>query len=183
MIPVHDLIAKRYSSRIIDPNRSLEKEKILSLLEAARWAPSCFNNQPWRFIVSIGESLPSVKECLSKGNAWAKNAPLILTVTSKPDLDCQIKDRDYYTLGLGLAIENLLLQGISLGLAAHPIAGFSETKITKMLCIPTDYRVHALVIVGYPGDRDHVDEQTFEKEQAPRERKKLDEIVFWEKWE
>jgi len=183
MHPIHDLIASRYSSRIIDPNRPLEKEKILSLLEAARWAPSCSNNQPWRFVVSFGESLAPVKDCLSRGNVWAKNAPLILTVTSKPELDCQIIDRDYFTLGIGLAIENLILQGISMGLVVHPIAGFSESKVKEALSIPETYRVHALIIVGYAGNESHVDERTIEKEKMPRERKNLDEIVCWEKWD
>ena len=182
MIALHELIERRRSGRIIDPERQVEEEKIRSLLEAARWAPSCFNNQPWRFIVSRGRSLDAVKECLSKGNAWAKRAPLILTVASKPDLDCQIKDRDYYTLGIGLAVENLLLQSIHLGLVVHPIAGFSERKVKKALHIPEVYRVHTLIIVGYPGSSDGLEDWVLEKEDALRERKPLEEIVFWEGW-
>ncbi len=105
----------------------------MSLLEAARWAPSCFNNQPWRFVVSRGESLDAVRDCLSRGNGWARRATLIFTIASKPDLDCQIKGRDYYPLGIGLAVENLLLQAIHLGLVVHPIAGFNEERV-KIFC-------------------------------------------------
>jgi nitroreductase len=182
MFPLNELIKKRESRRIIDPNRMVEKEKIQSLLEAARWAPSCSNNQPWRFVVSLSDSLDRVKECLSRGNSWARNAPLIFTVASKADLDCQIAGRDYYPLGLGLAIENLLLQGIHMGLTIHPIAGFKEKLVKEVLNIPEEYRIFALIIAGYPGSPDDVDERVFEKEKSPRERKPLSETVFWEGW-
>jgi nitroreductase len=183
MEPVHDLILRRRSGRAIDPDRPVEEAKILSLLEAARWAPSCFNNQPWRIIVSKDSSLNSVKACFSKGNAWARRAPLILAMASKPDLDCQITGRDYYPLGIGLAVENLLLQAIHLGFVVHPIAGFDEIKIKEVLHIPDAYRVHTLVIVGYPGSLEGLDDWVLEKERTPRERKPVEEIVFWEGWE
>ncbi len=183
MQPLHELIHKRESRRIIDPLRPVEDNKLQSLFEAARWAPSCSNNQPWRFIVSINDSLDELKECLSRGNNWARNAPVILTVTSKPDLDCQITGRDYYPLGLGLAIENILLQGIHMGLVVHPIAGFKEKKVKEVLGIPEEYRVFALIIIGYQGSPKDVDENTLEKEKKPRHRKPLNEIVFWEGWE
>ena len=182
MIPIHDIIARRQSRRIIDPRRPVDEEKILSLLEAARWAPSCSNMQPWRFVVSTGSSLEAVKECLTRGNAWARRAPLIFTIASKPDLDCQITGRDYYPLGIGLALENLLLQGIHLGLVVHPIAGFKERRVKEALGIPEEYRIHALVVVGYPGSPEDADESVLEKEKRPRERKSLKEIAFWEGW-
>jgi nitroreductase len=183
MALVHDLIKKRRSGRIFDANRPVETDKIDSLIEAARWAPSCSNNQPWRFVVSRGESLVAVKECLTRGNSWARRSPLIFTIASKPDLDCQITGRDYYPLGVGLAIENLLLQGIHLGLVVHPIAGFKEKRVKEVLRIPDEYRVHALVIVGYPGSTDGLDDRILEKEKAPRVRKPVKEIAFWEEWE
>jgi nitroreductase len=183
MVPIHELIQERRSSRVIDPNRFVGKEKVMSLLESARWGPSCFNNQPWRFVVSTGDSLERVKETLSRGNAWAKHAPLIITVTSKPDLGCQKTGREYYPLDIGLAVENLLLQGIHLGLVVHPIAGFDEEKLKEALKIPDPYRVHTIIIVGYPGSLNEVDEALREREKEPRERKRLEEIVFWEEWE
>jgi len=182
VIPLHELIEKRRSGRIIDPNRAVEEEKIFSLLEAARWAPSCFNNQPWRFIVSKADSLNNVKECLSKGNAWATRAPLIFIIASKPDLDCQIKGRDYYPLGIGLAVENVLLQATHLELIAHPIAGFREEQVKEALQIPPEYRIHTMLIVGYAGSPEGLDEEVLKKEKEPRQRKSLDEIVYWEGW-
>lgn len=182
MTPLHELIARRRSGRVIDPRRAVDEEDVLTLLEAARWAPSCSNYQPWRIVVSQKDSLEAVKACLSRGNAWALNAPLILIFASKPDLDCQIKGRDYYPLGIGLAVENVLLQGIHLGLVMHPIAGFREEEVKAALGIPVDYRVHTLVIAGHPGMPEDVDETVMVKERAPRERKPLEEIVHWERW-
>ncbi len=182
LYPLHSLLRARKSGRIIDPNRTIESEKILSLLEAGRWAPSCSNNQPWRFVVSRGISLEGVKTCLHPGNEWAKRAPLIVTVASKADLDCLIAGREYYLLGLGLAIENFLLQAVHLGLIGHPIAGFNEEKVKAVLKIPKEYRVHVLLIVGYPGFEKDVDESILAKEKAPRIRKPLEEIAFWERW-
>ncbi len=176
-------IANRRSRRIIDPQRTIDPAVIRDLLEAARWAPSCSNNQPWRFVISVAESLVQVKEALTKGNAWARQAPLIITVASNPDLDCRIKDRDYFTLGLGLAVENILLEGTSRGLVVHPIAGFSERKVKEALDIPEEYRVHVLIIIGHPGDPEKAEPDLVKRENATRERKPLGDIVFQEGWQ
>ena len=179
---VHPLILSRKSSRVINPRDNVADSEIRTLLEAARWAPSCSNNQPWHFVVSREKSLDAVKMALNRGNAWANNAPLIITVTSKPDLDCLIMDREYYTLGLGLAIENLLLQGIYMDLVVHPIAGFSESKVKTALRIPEPYRVHALIIIGHPGSVSDVDERTIERESKIRIRRVQGEFTHWESW-
>jgi len=152
------------------------------LLEAARWAPSCGNRQSWRFVISRGRLLDELKNHLSRGNNWGRNAPLIITIASKADLGCQIEERDYYTLDLGLAMENMLLQGVHLGLIMHPIAGFDEAGVKTLLGIPGEYRIHALLIVGYPGSFSDVDKRTLDKEAMPRERKSIETFVFWEQW-
>ncbi|HDQ45149.1 MAG TPA: nitroreductase [bacterium] len=180
MSEIHPLIALRRSGRLIDPSRSIPDETLESLLEAARWAPSCMNNQPWRIVVSRADSLDRVKSCLSRGNGWALAAPLILTFTSTPGLGCQISGRDYYPLDLGLAIENLLLQGTHLGLVVHPIAGFDEAGVKSVLRIHDEYRIHALVVAGYPGTPETADPALLERERAPRVRKPLEEVVRWE---
>lgn len=179
---LHPLIQKRRSGRAIDPERSISDEMINTLIEAARRAPSCFNNQPWRIVVSRGISLSLIKACLSRGNAWAHDAPVILTFTSKPELGCQKTGRDYYPLDLGLAIENVLLQGISMDLVMHPIAGFDEIRIKESLRIPEDYRVHALVIAGYPLPPDRMESSQREKEFQLTERKSIEDIASWESW-
>ena len=179
---LNPLIRQRRSGCIIAPDKPVESSKTEALLEAARWAPSCSNQQSWRFIVIENEALPSVKETLSRGNRWALHAPLIIAAITKPDLGCRITGRDYFTLDLGLAIENMLLQGIHMGLVMHPIAGFDENKIKLLMDIPPGYRVYALVVAGYPGSFDGADSEIVEKESAPRNRKPVGKIASREKW-
>jgi len=182
MTEIHPLVKNRYSGRAIDPDHIIPDEMIRTLIEAARRAPSCFNNQPWRIVISRGESLSAVKNCLSRGNAWAQAASVIFTFASKPELGCQKTGRDYYTLDLGLAIENMLLQGISMDLVMHPIAGFREIDVKAVLHIPEDYRVHALVIAGYPLSLELMNEEQKTQETQRTSRKSTDEIVSWEGW-
>jgi len=179
--PIHPLIEGRRSGRLIDPDRIVADKIIYSLIEAARWAPSCYNNQPWRFVVCRDQALVRVKSCLSKGNAWALNAPLIIAIVSTPELGCRSKGRDYYCLDMGLAIENCLLQGIDFGLVMHPIAGFDEEELKLMLKIPDKYRVFALIIVGYPETTNSKDGNSTDTEERTS-RKPLKEILFWEGW-
>lgn len=182
MTDLHPLITARQSRRLIDPDKPVRRADILSLLEAARWAPSCANKQPWRLVVSMDESLSAVRAALNRGNGWAKNAPVLMALASKPELDCQLNGRDYHTLGLGLALENLLLQASHLGLVVHPMAGFDEAQVKAALQIPDDFRVYVLVAVGHPGTADHVDAETLTKEQKPRTRNPLEAWVGWDRW-
>lgn len=182
MPEIHPLIKNRRSSRTIDPELSVSDEIIHTLIEAARWAPSCFNHQPWRIVVSRDTSLDAVKAALSRGNSWALDAPVILTFASKPDLGCRITGRDYYPLDLGLAIENLLLQGVSMGLVMHPIAGFDEIRLKGALRIPEVFRVHALVVAGYPLPAQRMMREQREGEAEIRTRKSIQDILTWESW-
>lgn len=163
-------------------DRKVSGETVRCLVEAGRWAPSCFNNQPWRMIVCRNQSLETVKQQLAKGNSWALRSPLIIAVASRPELDCQIKGRNYYTLGIGLTVENMLLQGISMGLVMHPIAGFKEEGVKSALNIPAEYRVHVLIICGYPGSREDADQSVLKEEDAPRQRKPVEAICSEETW-
>ncbi len=184
MPPINDIIFKRQSRRNLDPHRPVEQEKIMTLLEAARWAPSSSNNQPWRFFILRGEERKKLFDGLSKGNqAWGgKFAPLTIVVYSKPDLDTIKEDKQYYLLGCGLAVENLILQAVELGLIAHPTVGWKEYKIKELLNVPEEYKIVTVIFVGYPGDPAILDEITLEKERAPRVRKELTELVFWGEW-
>jgi nitroreductase len=179
---LHPLIRDRRSARAFDPTRPVESGKLQALLEAARWAPSCSNLQPSRFIVCTGTSLDGVKECLNPGNTWAKRAPLIVAAAADAQSGCRITGRDYAPLDLGLAVENMILQGIGLGLAMHPIAGFDEIRLKTVLAVPDEKRVYALIIAGYPGSESDLDQDTLAKEHSPRTRKPATEILFWESW-
>jgi len=180
--PIHPLLAQRESRRVIDIDKPLHISIVESLIEAARWAPSCANKQPWRMVVAQGASLSAVKEALAKGNDWAAQAPVIIAFASKPALACQITGRDYFPLDIGLAVENMLLQGTHLGLVMHPIAGFDEGKVKLALHVPEQYRIYNLVVAGFPGDPQLADDRTLEKEAQPRVRLPLAQVVSYGRW-
>ncbi len=122
---------------------------IKELATAAQLMPSCFNNQPWKFVFARSEgSLAKVKDCLSKGNDWAKNSSVIIAAFARKDYDCVIKEREFYLFDLGMAVSALVLRATELGLVAHPIAGFDNEKVRLALGIPEGNMVITLINVG-----------------------------------
>ncbi len=141
-------INERRAYRSLKPVKITE-ELIRDLARCAGLAPSCFNNQPSRFIfVHEPEALKNLHPALSKGNEWAHSASMIVVVFSKSEDDCIIKDREYHQFDCGLTVAFLLLRATELGLVAHPIAGFSPRKIKEILEIPVEYKVITLIMIG-----------------------------------
>ncbi len=176
-------IVRRRSGRAFS-EKPISDEMVQSILEAGRWAPSCANTQAWNFVVlKDSEALSAAHEGLSRGNAWAKAAPLMVVVAAKEDGGCGAHGLPYFTMDVGLAVENMLLQAVHMGLMGHPTAGWDEAKIKQVTGIPDEYRVVTIVFFGYEGSVEDLDERTREKEQAPRTRRELSEIVHWNKWE
>ncbi len=159
-------------------------DDIEEIVSAGTLAPSCYNNQPWRIIaVTKPEILEQVKEALAPGNAWAKKAPLILVLATRPCDDCRLDEgRDYAHFDLGLCAMNIMLQATHLGYIAHPIAGFTPKKVRQKLSIPQDYDIVTLIIVGKKGNADNLEPWQQTAETAPRERKPLNEVVFYNTW-
>jgi nitroreductase len=176
-------IEARRARRALD-ERAIPEEVVQRLLTAATLAPSCFNNQPWRFLpVRRAEELEIVRANLTSGNYWARKAPLVVLVLTEPELDCRLDDRrDYALFSCGLGVENLLLQATREGLIAHPIAGFKPAPIKEALGIPQELILITLVIVGYPGEEAGLNEKHRAQEHAPRSRKPLSEVVRYERW-
>ena len=127
----------------------ITEELIRNLAEAVQLAPSCFNNQPWRFVfIYTPEALQELYPVLSRGNKWVEAASLIIVVYSQTELDCRLPSRDYFLFDMGLATGFLILRATELGLVAHPIAGFDDAKVKEILGIPEDMTVITLVNVG-----------------------------------
>ncbi|MCD5415586.1 nitroreductase family protein [Candidatus Bipolaricaulota bacterium] len=175
---IHHLIAERRAKRALS-TEPVGAEEIELLIEAAHLAPSCFNSQPWRFVViDDDEILRAVKEAMPQGNYWAKPAPVIIAVASQRDLDCKLSDgRDYFLLGCGMAVGNLMLQATEMGLIAHPIAGYNPTKVKETLKIPTDYTLITLIVVARAGDPADLSEDHRAIELGERDRKPLVEVM------
>jgi nitroreductase len=150
---VKESIEKRRAYRSLVPVQ-ITDDLIYDLADSARLFCSCFNNQPWRYIfVYDSKILQNMHEALSKGNEWAQNGSMIIAVFSKPDLDCIIKDRQYYLFDTGMATAALILRATELGLVAHPIAGFSPNKVKEILKIPVEYNVITLIIIGKKSEK------------------------------
>lgn len=174
--PISNIMRNRWSPRSIDANRSVEREKILSLLEAARWAPSAYNEQPWRYLVFETSNVPSLEKaqsCLMEGNAWAKKAPLLLISMTKESFTHNKKQNAWAQHDLGLANASLVLQAVELGLVAHQMAGFDPQKARELFGIPADYRPVAMIAIGYVSS---------EEKTEPRPRHEIEDFAFEKSW-
>lgn len=181
---VIEAIRTRRARRALQ-TRPIEDEKVEALIEAARLAPSCNNNQPWRLVFVRGEeALAAVKAGMNKGNVWTTRSPLIIVVAAKDEDDCMLSDRrNYFLFGCGLAIGQLMLRATELGLIAHPIAGYDPVKVRAAVGIPEPYIIITTVICGYPGsDESLLSDKQKEIEKTRPERKPVGENVFLDKW-
>jgi len=181
---VKKAIQERRAYRSLDPVEITEN-LIRDLAESASLAPSCFNNQPWRYVFAYSpEVLKELHSALSGGNAWARYASMIIAVFSRRDLDCRVKGRVYYLFDTGMATAFLILRATELGLVAHPIAGYSEEKVKEVLGIPEDMRVITLVNVGRHSDtiRDVLSESQKEDEKTRPARLPLEEIAYIDRY-
>lgn len=177
------VIENRFSRRALSSN-PISEESLESILKAGSLAPSCFNNQPWRLVVVTDpDQLTKLKESLSEGNAWAKKAPAIIALCTKPSLDCRLDEgRDYALFDLGMATMNMQLQAEHEGLKSHVIAGFSVKSAKKILNLPDDMQLVALFILGEAGTDELLNDAQKKAETAPRSRKTLTDICFYNSW-
>jgi len=181
---VKEAIFERRAYRSLE-HVEITPEIIKSLAESARFSPSCFNNQPWRYIfITDPEILKNMHSALSVGNDWAKAASMIIVVFSKKENDCLIKDREYYLFDTGMATAFIILRATELGLVAHPIAGYSPKKTREILGIPEEMNVITLVIVGKHSSQMNplMNETQIEVEKERPERLATDKIVFMNRY-
>jgi nitroreductase len=175
---INDVFLNRYSPRAMS-GEAVSKQELMILLEAARWAPSSMNAQPWRFIYTMKGSpdfdlfLPFIFE---KNRIWSKNASALIVVISKNNLD----DGSFsipHSFDTGAACENLALQVTKMGLVSHAMGGIDKNIVKKELEISDDYTVEIMIAIGKPGKIDDLPEALREREK-PSDRKALAEISF-----
>ncbi|MGB2926196.1 MAG: nitroreductase family protein [Limnothrix sp.] len=185
--PIHDLLRNRFSTVIFDGDRPVSLETLGSLLEAARWAASCFNEQPWRFIVATKDDPAAYDKllgCLVPANqAWAKHAPVLMISVGKQQFTRNDNPNPYKLYDVGQALTSMTIQAEATGLRVHQMGGFDKDKARDVYKIPVGFEPAAAVAIGYPGDIGNFDEALREREQSPRSRKPLTEIVFKDTWE
>ena len=181
--PVLDVIRIRWSPAIYSP-RPVETEKLLSVLEAARWAPSSFNAQPWSFLVARKEEpeeFGRMLSCLVPGNVvWAQHVPVLMISVARLQFDNGNPNR-HALHDTGMATGFLMLQAASLGVLAHGMAGFDPAKTRELYGIPESHEPVAAIALGYPGDPETAPEELKRRNQH-KPRRTLDQFVFAGRW-
>lgn len=179
--PISELIRSRKSIRHFS-NQALEREKIGSLFEATRWAPSSTNEQPWFYIYATKEQSElwnKIYDCLNEGNKiWAKDAPLLIVSMSRRNFTRFSGENAHAMYDLGGANSFLSIQAVELGLQVRQMAGFNHQKLTTELNVPAEYELSVVIAVGYPGDPESLPEHLRQRELAPRERYVQEEFVM-----
>jgi nitroreductase len=183
--PINELIKQRWSTVTFD-TKIVEKQKIGSLLEAARWAASCYNEQPWHFIIATKENpieYQRLLSCLVEANqVWAKNAPVLMVAVAKNNFAHNGKPNFHALYDVGLAVGNLSIQATELGLFLHQMGGFDAQKTREFYHIPEDYTPIAAIALGYLGKVEDFPEDIQKRELSPRTRKSLESFVFTGNW-
>lgn len=184
---IHEIIANRWSPRAFDASKSVTQEQVIALLEAARWAPSCFGDQPWRFIVwnkAQDESAwQQAFDCIVPGNqTWAKEAPVLILVCADTLFGHNQTPNRWAQYDTGAGVMSLCLQATSMGLVTHQMGGFNSDKTREVFNIPTQYTPMAMLALGYQADVDSLPADLKEREMAERKRKPLGELFFNGTW-
>ena len=182
-VPVHPIIAARWSPRALDPNGQVSDVALRAMLEAARWAPSYGNTQPARYLIGRrgDETYRRILEVLSKRNqGWAWSAAVLM-------LCCMVTTNEKGALplpeyGTGLATENLVLQAVAEGVVAHQMGGFDHAGARLSFALPEDVEPLTVIAVGTLGPAELLDDERRAKELAPRRRKPLSETAFTGEW-
>src|SRR5215471_4089772 len=182
--PIEETIRRRWSPRAFS-DRPVEPDKLASLFEAARWAPSSFNEQPWSFIFATKDK-PEYAMVLSSlvesNQQWAHLAPVLMVSVARLNFEKNGKPNRHALHDVGLAMGTMLVQATALGLFVHQLAGFSVDKVREAFAVPEGFEPVAAVAIGYAADPEVLPEAFREKEIGPRQRKPISEFVFEGAW-
>ena len=184
-VPILPAIADRWSPRAFDPDATLDREQIVGLLEAARWAATWGRRQPVRFVVGLREpggdaTFETLTGLLSRGNAYAMSAgALILVCTDEGD---DANTARYAHVDAGAAMANMAVEAVSRGLITHPMAGFDVDGARAAFAVPSVVAPVAVVAVGSLADPGTVEPEIAERDAAARQRSPLQEVAFAGSW-
>jgi nitroreductase len=184
--PIHELITNRWSPYKF-ADRLVSKENLLSLFEAARWAPSSYNEQPWRFIMALkdqSQEFEKLLSCLVPANQeWAKHASALVLGVTHLVFDKNGKENKAAIHDLGAAVSHLSFEATSRGISVHQIIGIEPESAKQAYNIPNDYGVLTAFAIGYSDLSENTSDELSGRDQTPRARRKISEFVFTEKWD
>ncbi len=185
--PIERLFAERWSTRAFDGEKPVAVDLIASCLEAARWAPSCFGEEPWRYIVTSRfdneDGWSKVVAALAPGNQlWARHAPILIVAVAEPAFSHNGNLNRWAEYDTGQATLCLCLQASALGLASHQMGGFDSELLQQAFALPDRMHVMSVTALGYPGDMAVLDENFQPMETKARTRKPLGDIIHAGAW-
>jgi nitroreductase len=175
------IILQRYSP-IVFTNKDILDADLQIFLEASRWAPSAFNEQPWRLLLAPKWDKVRYEKlfgCLFDGNkAWAGSAPVLMLVCARRNFSHNNKPNNYHQFDTGMAMQNFIISAMESGVYVHQMAGFDHELAAKNFEISDEYSIISLAAIGYPGDINQLPEELLKRAQRPRVRKPISEIIF-----
>jgi nitroreductase len=184
--PIHDLFRRRWSPRAFDPDRPVEPAKLRSCFEAARWAPSSNNEQPWAFIVATKDRPDEFAKALSclveRNQSWARHAPVLIIGVASLAFSRNGKRNTHALYDLGAAVAFLTVEATAQGLSLHQMAGFLPDKAREAYSIPESAEPVVEIALGYRGHPDSLPEDLRQRELTPATRKPITEFVFEGQW-
>ena len=186
-VAINSLLARRWSGRAYDPLRAVAREQLLALLEAARWAPSCYGDQPWRYIVCDrnvdAASWQRALACLVEGNrSWARNAPVLLLSIAGSRFNHDSQPNRWAQHDTGAASMSLCVEATARGLMVHQMGGFDADRAHESFAIPDDFVPMAMITVGYQLPEQDIPEDLRAREHAARQRRPLAETFYAGAW-
>ncbi len=179
--PLDEHLRRRWSPLAFS-GELLSQEELGSLMEAARWAPSSYNGQPWSFIMATRdevEEFGQLASCMVEANqAWANAAPLLILAVARKEFERNGKPNAHARYDVGQAAAYLTFQATTMGLFVHQMAGFVPDRARELYAIPETHDPVAMMAVGRYGDHEKLAPEHRQREMAPRERKPLQEMVY-----
>ncbi|NNE37327.1 MAG: nitroreductase family protein [Gammaproteobacteria bacterium] len=185
--PINQYLANRWSGRIYDPDKYISTEDRIILAEAARWSPSCFGDEPWRFIFcdksNNEDAWQNAFDCLVEGNqSWARNAPLLIMISSDTLFARNENPNRWGSYDTGAAAMGLSIQATEMGIMVHQMGGFNVDKARQVFAIPERFTPMAMMTAGYQIAMESIPEDMKERELAERVRKPLEECFYDGEW-
>lgn len=184
-LPIHDLLRRRWSPVQFLP-RPVEPAKLKIILEAMRWTMSSYNEQPWRYIIStseIGADHKRMVECLLPGNqTWAAHVPVLMIALAKKTFSHNGSPNRLAPHDVGASSAMLTVQATELGLHVHQMGGIDPAKIMQTYSVPDDYEPLTALAIGYAGPNPNVPADVAKRDESPRSRRDLSELIFTGHW-
>ncbi len=184
---IHELMQNRWSPRAFEADKPVAEASLMALLEAARWAPSCMNEQPWRFLVCDKyrdeAAWLAMLSCLAEKNQqWASHAPVLLLSVAMEHFIQNDKINRWAAYDTGAASLSLCLQATALGLATHQMGGFDAEQCRERFSLPQNCTPMAVIAVGYQAEADVLSDEFKQRELAERSRAGMDERFYFGSW-